>query len=88
MASIIAHIIKSSESLLLSVVRIFVSPSLVVFPADLISIPPLSSLEALYFFYEVRLSGGRPRNISPRGYLWEVPVRPWVYARCIYRPAA
>jgi hypothetical protein len=47
-ASMSANDIKSRESLLLSVVRIFDSPLFVVFPADLLSIPPLSSLEAQF----------------------------------------
>jgi hypothetical protein len=47
-ASISANDIKSREILLLSVVRIFDSPLFVVFPADLLSIPPLSSLEAQF----------------------------------------
>jgi hypothetical protein len=46
-ASIIANAIKRSVSLLLVVVvRIFVSPLLVIFPADLLSIPAHFSLEA------------------------------------------
>jgi len=46
MASNIAHIIKRSDILPLRVVRIFVSPFVAIFPADLLSIPSLFSLEA------------------------------------------
>ncbi len=55
--------------MLLSLVRIFDSPLFVVFPAELLSIPPLSSLEALYFFYKGRLPGGGRPAVDPSAYL-------------------
>jgi hypothetical protein len=48
MASSIANAIKRSVNLLLSLVRIFDSPLLVVFPADLNIIPSHFSLEAVF----------------------------------------
>jgi hypothetical protein len=48
MASTIANDKKSRESLLVNLVRIFDSPLFVVFPADLLSIPPHFSLEAQF----------------------------------------
>jgi hypothetical protein len=48
MASTIANDKKSRESLLVNLVRIFDSPLLVVFPADLNIIPSHFSLEAVF----------------------------------------
>jgi hypothetical protein len=49
---------------------------LVIFPADLLSIPPLSPLEAHLFFCRGRLAGGGRPAVGPRAHLWETPVPP------------
>jgi hypothetical protein len=74
MASTIANDKKSRESLLVNLVRIFDSPLFVVFPADLMSIPPLSSLEALVS-NEGRLPGIGRSAVDPSAYLRGVSLR-------------
>jgi hypothetical protein len=88
-ASISANDIKRSISLLLGVlVRIFVSPLFVVFPADLLYIPPLSSLEAPVSSIREGYGAG-DQGTSAQGRIFGRPLyAPRVYARGTYRMAA
>jgi hypothetical protein len=62
-------IIKSRESLLVNLARIFDSPLFVVFPADLLSIPSHFSLEALVSSMREGYLAGTPETSSRGGIL-------------------